>query len=272
MIASKHEETGSAGPGRDALIVIDIGNGVVHLGIWESMQVTCVRGVPTDEHPQLVEELGQLRQRFGKTAPAAVVISSVVPAVAEQVKEAVADLEGNARALVVGADLPLPAPVAVREPGRVGVDRVCAAAAAFEKTRHACTVVDFGTAITVDLIDDEGTFVGGAIFPGTALQAWALSEGTAALPLVKIQSPEQAVGRDTTEAIRSGILNGVAGAVRGIVEQYATELNAWPQVVATGGDLERLLDRCDFIDSAVTDLTLMGVGLAFARHRPGAGK
>ena len=78
---------------------------------------------------------------------------------------------------------------------------------------------------------------------------------------------QDAVGHDTVEAIRSGIHYGIPGAVRGIVEQYATQLNQWPQVVATGGELPLLLDRCDFIDTPVPDLTLLGVGLAYAKHR-----
>jgi type III pantothenate kinase len=133
-------------------------------------------------------------------------------------------------------------------------------------------VVDFGTAITVDLIDDTGRFAGGAILPGAELQAQALARGTAALPEVEPTPPEDAIGRDTSEAIRSGICNGIPGAVRGIVEQYAAKLNQWPQVVATGGDLGLFLERCDFIDSPVPNLTLIGVGLAHSKHHQPAGR
>ena len=229
------------------------------------MKVAGAKRVAAADREGFAAAFAELCGRFSEGKPEAVVVASVVPEAVGWIRECAA--AAGHRTLVVGQEVPLPSRVAVREPTRVGVDRVCAAAAAFERTGHACTIVDFGTAITVDLVDDEGTFVGGAILPGPALQAKALADGTAALPQVELSSPEQAIGRDTTEAICSGILNGVAGAVRGLVEQYATELNTWPQVVATGGGLEQLLDRCDFIDSAVADLTLMGVGLAYARHR-----
>ena len=167
---------------------------------------------------------------------------------------------------MVGQGIELPIEVKLREPHRVGVDRVCTAAAAFERTGHGCTVVDFGTTVTVDLVDDAGVFLGGAILPGPRLQAQALAKYTAALPEVDPQPPANPIGADTVEAIGSGVCYGIAGAVRGLVERYATVLHHWPQVVATGGQLELFMPECDFIDSAVPDLTLLGVGLAHTRH------
>jgi type III pantothenate kinase len=251
---------------KTAVVAIDVGNMSITLGGWEAMKVVGSAHLPTSDRQQFPAALTRLCTRFPDGKPQAVVLASVVPDAVGWIRDCVASVT-EVRALVVGSEIPLPIPVAVREPDRVGVDRVCAAAAAFDRTGHACTIVDFGTAVTVDLVDDRGTFVGGAILPGPALQARILAEGTTALPEIGLAPPEQSIGRDTVEAIRSGIYNGIAGAVRGLVEQYATVLNTWPQVVATGGDLEALLPRCDFIDNAIPDLALMGVGLAYARHR-----
>lgn len=258
-------EPASDQPAPGAVVVIDVGNSSMALGLWDRLRVTRAVRMPTAGRKRFRSVWGDLCARFAAKRPAAVVVASVVPDALEWIGNVVAEVADRELA-VVGDGIGLPCPVAVREPRRVGVDRVCAAAAAFECTRHACTVVDFGTAITVDLIDDEGTFVGGAILPGAGLQAKALAQGTAALPEVEPTPPDDPIGRDTHEAIRSGICHGIPGAVRGIVEQYATTLNHWPQVVATGGDLGLFLDRCDFIDSAVPDLTLLGVGLAYAKH------
>ncbi|MEK6674413.1 MAG: type III pantothenate kinase, partial [Planctomycetota bacterium] len=126
--------------------------------------------------------------------------------------------------------------------------------------------VDFGTAVTVDLVDDEGTLLGGAILPGLRMQFRALHSNTAQLPEVEPGFPESPYGRNTTEAIQTGVCRGLIGAVRGLVESYATSLNRWPQVVATGGDLEFLAPHCDFLDTMVTHLALRGVGLAYAKH------
>ena len=256
----------SAKLNQTGIVAIDVGNRGIALGGWDAMKVVGAAHLPTSDHQQFPAALTRLCTGFPNGKPHAVVLASVVPDAVGWIRDCVTSV-AKVRAPVVGSEIPLPIPVAVREPDRVGVDRVCAAAAAFDRSGHACTVVDFGSAVTVDLVDDQGTFVGGAILPGPALQARILAEGTAALPEVALAPPEQPIGRDTVEAIRSGIYNGIAGAVRGLVEQYATVLNTWPQVVATGGDLEALLPRCDFIDTAVPDLALMWVGLAYARHR-----
>jgi len=151
------------------------------------------------------------------------------------------------------------------------MDRVCAAAAAYDKIQQACAVVDFGTAVTVDLVDDEGTFIGGAILPGLKLQLRALHEHTAQLPTVDPAFPELPYGRDTIEAMQTGVCRGMAGAVRGLVEGYATHLNRWPQVIATGGDAALMAPYCDFLDNVVSDLTLRGAGLAYTKYLADAG-
>lgn len=271
MIASgqSDEVNNAAGPldkplSEQAILVMDVGNTSITLGAWDASAVHASCSLKPDDASGLAGSIRTLYQHFAGDLPDAVVIASVVPSTLAVVRKTLAGL-GDPSVLVVGQDLPLPMPVAVAEPDRVGTDRVCAAAAAFERTQQACTVVDFGTAVTVDLVDDGGTFAGGAILPGLSLQARALAEGTAQLPLVDVTQPERAVGRDTAEAIRSGICFGLPGAVRVLVERYATDLGTWPQVVATGGDLPAMLELCDFIDSPVPNLTLLGVGLAHAR-------
>jgi len=252
-------------PGSSPLIVIDVGNTSTALGMWDNMRVMGAVQIPTLDEERFTGVFQDLSAGFPGGVPAAVAIASVVPDVLRTIRSFLRRIEGL-KVAVIGQDTDLPIPVAVLAPERVGVDRVCAAAAAYERIGQVCTVIDFGTAVTVDLVDDSGTFLGGAILPGAGLQARALADGTAALPQVCPSPPEHAVGRDTEEAIRSGIHYGLAGAVRGIVEQYATQLNQWPQVVATGGELAQLLELCDFIDTPVSDLTLLGVGLAYVKH------
>ncbi len=254
---------------QNAILVVDVGNSSTALGAWDAGKVSASSRIATGDEAALGECVAKLAPMFNDGCPSAVAVASVVPSAATWLCKGFENLP-NCKVLFVGADLDLPIDVAVREPERVGVDRICAAAAAFDRTKHSCTVIDFGTAITIDLVDDQGVFAGGAILPGAALQAKALAEWTAALPLVVPELPEQAIGLDTEEAIRSGIGYGIPGAVRALVEQYATSLNTWPQVVGTGGGLLEIMARCDFIDTAVPDLTLMGVGLAYARDRMGA--
>jgi type III pantothenate kinase len=262
MIAEAHSR-----PGPSAVAVIEIGNTRIALGIWEDCRVTHARRVTTADEAAFGTAFKELCGMFDGGRPPAVVVGSVVPEVLTQVVTQV-DRRVGLRVQVVGADLPLPIPVSIRSARTVGVDRICSAAAAFEKTRQACTVIDFGTAVTVDLVGDAGEFLGGAILPGARMQARALHEHTAGLPEVEVEFPAAAVGDDTRSAIRSGVCHGIVGAVRGLVEGYATAVGKWPQVVATGGDLELFAPHCDFLDSRAPELCLMGVGLAFAKPKP----
>lgn len=251
-------------------IVIDIGNTTTSIGTWQHGQVTTPLSVQTSDATAFNEALHAHLQAAPRRGPAATAISSVVPeALARIVREVEARL--NRKALIVGAAIPLPIDVAVSAPGAIGTDRVCQAAAAFEQFQTGCTVVAFGTAVTVDLIDDEGTLLGGAILPGVDLQLRALHEHTALLPDVARGIPELPYGRNTVEAIQNGVCRGIAGAARSLIESYATHLNHWPQVIATGGDARFLQPYCDFIDTFVMHLALRGVGYAYSKYLVDAG-
>ena len=247
------------------VLVVDVGNHSVKLGIWSQGSVKGRLSVATGDASAFDRALEAERQSFPRRLPPAVVIASVVPAVLEQLCSGPLTVFPR-RPLVVGDSIPLPMDVGVDYPKAIGVDRVCAAAAAYERLRTACTVVDFGTAITVDLVDDDGVLMGGAILPGIEMQLRALHEHTAVLPHVAPDTCPFPYGRNTTEAIQTGVGRGVVGAVRAIVEGYATHLNRWPQVVATGGDLPAIAAQFDFLDTLTDGLTLSGIGLAYRRH------
>jgi type III pantothenate kinase len=247
------------------VVVIDIGNTSIKIGTWRQGEMSAPLSAPTADDGAFLEAYQAHVAAAPMGRPAATVIGSVVPAALERVRAAAGESQG-VEPLVVGENVPLPIDVGVDDQRKVGVDRVCAAAAAFDKLQSACTVVDFGTAVTVDLVDDDGILVGGAILPGLRLQLRALHEHTAALPLVEPAIPELPYGRNTVEAMQTGVCRGLAGAVRGLVEGYATHLQRWPQVVATGGDAAVLAPHCDFLDTVVRDLALRGVGVAYSKY------
>lgn len=159
-------------------------------------------------------------------------------------------------------------PVEVQSPERVGLDRLAAAAAAcqWRQQGQAVVVVDIGTAITVDLVDEQGVFQGGAILPGFRAAAAALHHATDALPLVEEVPDERppVVGRNTEAAIRSGLYYGVRGAVVAIVDRMAAQCSTPPQVLFTGyAPLSDALQRFQAV--WVPDLVLRGVALAAQR-------
>jgi type III pantothenate kinase len=247
------------------IAVIDIGNTSTHLAQWQEGKVSAPAVVPTHDAAAVEEAFDALRGAFARTGPAAVVIASVVPDATDVVREMVAR-KLDRQALVVGEQIPLPLEHDLLDARTLGVDRMCAAAAAFHQLQDACVIVDFGSAVTVDLVDEEGTYQGGAILPGVNMQLRALHEFTAALPEVEPGTPEHATGRNTIQAMQLGVGEGIIGAVQRLVERYAESIGRWPQVVATGGDLTAIAARCEYLDSLVPDLTLRGIGLAYRRY------
>ena len=105
--------------------------------------------------------------------------------------------------------------------------------------------------------------MGGAILPGFRLSDRILHEGTALLPQVEVVKPECSYGRDTQQAISAGIFFGALGAIRELIERYATDLGSWPTTIITGGDGELIRTECDFIQAYVPELTLLGIELAY---------
>jgi type III pantothenate kinase len=143
----------------------------------------------------------------------------------------------------------------------IGEDRLLNAAAAFDVLKQACVVVDAGTAITVDFVDGAGTFHGGAIAAGAQLQLDALSQRADLLPETEMQKPQQAIGHNTLDAMRSGVYFGLRGMVRELVEQYAQTLGSFPMVAVTGGDGNLLFRDFELVDRIVPNLTMMGLYL-----------
>ncbi|MBI1825671.1 MAG: type III pantothenate kinase [Planctomycetes bacterium] len=252
------------------IVVIDIGNSSTKVATWHEDRLNQPLTALTGDDEAFERVFRAHVDEASSGRPTATVISSVVPKALERIREQV-ESRLQKSALVIGDAIPLPMEFEVDDEHSVGVDRVCAAYAAYEKLQRGCTVISFGTAVTVDLVDDEGTFLGGSILPGIRMQFRALHEYTAVLPEAPPEFPDLPYGRNTIQALQNGVCRGVAGAVRGLVEAYATRLNHWPQVVATGGDAAFLAPHCDFIDNMVADLVLRGAALSYVKHLTDSG-
>lgn len=247
------------------LLVLNLGNSRLAMGSFAAGELGNVVRVP---HVQRGEWAGRIREiwsRLGEREGAAVVAASVNPALNEALEHAVEQATGR-RTLWVGKDVELPIKVLTDEPEQTGVDRVLNVAAAHEQMGTACAVVDAGTAITLDLCNDAGEFLGGAIAPGVAMQLDALHEKTAKLPRVEFEVPKGAIGQTTRDAILQGVYHGIRGMVKELVEAYATQLGQWPELIATGGDAPRLFGGWELVHAVAPDLTLYGIALAYAEH------
>lgn len=190
-------------------------------------------------------------------------ICSVVPERTQVVAAAAAQIAG-APPLLIHAGMPLPFELAYDTPQTLGVDRLAAAAAGWvmygpSHPGHAVVVVDAGTAVTYEVVEPPGRYVGGAIAPGPELLKAALHNGTAQLPDVPMELPATAIGRSTREAIQAGVMYGFVDAARGMLARIGDQFDRRPIIIATGGWGARLKDHLEEIRHVEPDLVLHGI-------------
>lgn len=255
-------------PGDNKLLVVDVGNTQTHFGIFEagSDQVSedwrfaTVRESTGDELGAALSNLLALRGLGFKEITRSIV-SSTVPQLSEQWMLMAQRYLGH-EMLVVGPGVKTGMPIRIDNPREVGADRLVNSVAAYDRYKTTCVVVDFGTAITYDVISDSGEYLGGIITPGAEISLDALYERAAKLPKVEILEPRGLIGKSTVEAIRSGIAYGFAGQVEGIVRRLRAELGADTAVIATGGLARVVVPFArETIDEVDDYLTLNGLRL-----------
>jgi len=248
------------------LLALDVGNTSVKCVLIDGERIEPALRVPTMPVPGLKDRLREALAASGVRIPpgARCVVSSVCPAA----EPAVVNLCGRfgGRAEFFGRDLAVPLPTAVSAADKVGVDRLLLALAARHEAGAPCIVVSAGTAITVDLVDADGRFAGGAIAPGFGLCARALHESTALLPHIEPGQPQKVVGTDTASAITNGVYWSCAGGVLALAARYheMPRCESAP-LICTGTDAPLLLaalpDRGTF---DVPDLIFQGMAQALA--------
>ena len=246
-----------------SVLACDVGNSAIHFAHVKGEQVTDLHTMPVDDLVGLGQALAELWGRM--PSPKRLAAASVNPGALEALESAAMKAISQAT-LVVGRDVPLPIETKLPHPQAAGTDRLCAAVAAFNRLGAACVVADFGTAVTIDCVDDEGVFLGGSILPGLGMAAKSLHANTAQLPPVKIEPMNRPFGTETKEAILSGLLAAARGALRQLVEAYATEIGHWPLVIVTGTDAELVCGdpgRSDLVQAIVPDLVIRGVAMAY---------
>lgn len=168
--------------------------------------------------------------------------------------------------LRIGIDIQPKIPIKVKNPERVGIDRIVNAIAAYRIVNKDLIVVDAGTAITFDVVSKMGEYLGGVIAPGLKMCANALHTQTALLPPVKVVKPEKVIGIDTEEAMISGIYWGCVGAVKVILERLFDELGCKPPVFATGGDASLIAGSVEYINKIIPSLTLDGIRIVYTER------
>ncbi len=242
------------------------------IGLFKGDEVLHQWRVKTDQD-STVDEIASLfhglfsMQGVTFTDITAVIISSVVPPM--QLAWTVFSQKHLSLSPFLVKDLDPGIKICIDNPEEVGADRVVNTVAGFEKYKTDLIIVDFGTAITFDCVSKKGEYIGGIITPGLAISLDALATRTAKLPRVDISRPPKSpIGKNTVEAIRSGILYGYGGLVDGIVrrvkEQFAPDI---PKVVATGGMASLIAPYTESIENIEPMLTLQGLRILYEKNR-----
>ena len=187
------------------------------------------------------------------------IISSVVPQVLNSFQSAIKKLTGKA-SLVVGPGIKTGLDIRLENPGQTGADLVVADVAALREHKPPLIVIDMGTATTMSVLDENGAHIGGCIIPGVRISMDALTDKTALLPGLQLDQPKRAIGRNTIDAMRSGIMMGTASMLDGMVERMEQELGSKTTVIATGGIAKFIVPLCK--TPMVYDKDLLIKGLA----------
>ncbi len=248
------------------ILLFDIGNTHTHLGLASDRRVVRQRNIRTaDWFSGAAEKL--LRQFVGRNPPRGSAVCSVVPVATPLVTRGIRRLwqlpclELTPRTLR-GVQIDYP------RPETIGPDRLANAVAARHAFGAPVVVVDFGTAVTFDVVDSRGCYVGGIIAPGLAAMTDYLHEKTALLPRIRIREIERAIGKSTRQAMLVGAVHGYRGLVRELVMELKRELKARRlPVVATGGYGGLIASRLPEITAVDPLLTLEGLRLVWQAHQ-----
>jgi type III pantothenate kinase len=249
------------------LLAIDVGNTNTVIGCFKGDHLTASWRVKTDARATADEFALLLRGLLAEQPiPDGIVACSTVPAVQHELRDVFARYYPDLPCLIVEPGVKTGVPILYDNPREVGADRIVNAAAAHHLFGGPAIVVDFGTSTNFDVVSARGEFLGGAVAPGIEISVDALANRAARLLKVELVRPRSVIGKSTVEALQSGVIYGFAGQIDGIVRRIATELDAPPRVIATGGLATLVLEESETITDHEPDLTLIGLRLVFERN------
>ena len=230
------------------ILTIEIGNSTITLGGVEGDQIRFECRINTDRvktSDTYCIDLKTLFEIYGIDLNhiEGVIISSVVPQVLNSVRTAIRKLL-NIEPMVVGPGLKTGLDIRLENPAQMGAGLVAADVAALAEYRPPLILIDMGTATTMSVLDPKGAHLGGCVCPGVKISLDALTSRTSLLPGIQLDSPKQAVGRNTADAMRSGIMYGTAAMLDGMIDRFSQETGWNFNIVATGRLAERIAPLC----------------------------
>ena len=244
------------------IIAIDIGNTETTVGIgsndvWNSYRFTTRDANTSDELLALFNSTLDL-DADSKNQIAGSIICSVVPQVTNNMVQAV-EKYLNSLPIVVGPGVKTGLKVNIDNPKELGPDRIANSVAGYKIAESDVVIVDLGTATTFDVVNAKKEYLGGAIAPGIKISLDALTSKTASLKSVELDLPKKVVGKNTYEAIQSGLIYGHASMIDAMIEKLLQELGTKPKIILTGGLSETIKPALNLNAAYEEDLTLIGL-------------
>ncbi len=242
------------------ILAVDIGNTNINIGSFQGKKLIthfCVdnKCLVSQKHTFPLDPSILNKSKY-------IIVASVNPKI-ESVFYKYLEKKHKEKVLLIGREIKPMIPILVENPQKVGIDRLLNALAAYRRSKTSTIVIDFGTAITIDIVSKKGEFMGGLILPGIRTSACALSKQTALLPEVDIKRPAKIIGNNVENAIKAGIYFGTVGSIIHIVREVRKVYRDLEYTIATGGDAKTFKKDIPEIDKFIPRLTLNGIRIAF---------
>jgi type III pantothenate kinase len=252
------------------ILVVDIGNSNIVIGGVQDEEIVFearIRTEATKTSDEYCVDLKILMDVYSVDPDAVegAIIASVVPQVLNSIQTAIYKLTGKT-SLVVGPGLKTGLNIKIENPAQTGADLVVGSVAALREHKPPMIVVDMGTATTMVVLDETGALIGGCICPGVRISLDALTERTALLPGLQLDQPKRAIGRNTIDCMRSGIMMGTACMLDGMIQRMEEELGQKTKVIATGGIARFITPMCKTPIIYDKDLLIKGLAMLYREN------
>ncbi len=253
------------------ILAVDIGNSNIVLGCFEGEEILFTERLSTNlqattlEYTIMIKNILELNG-FNDFSFQGGIISSVVPSVTLAVKAAMERLTDH-RVMVVGPGIKTGLKILLDNPAQLGSDRVADAVAAVNNYRAPIIIVDMGTATTISVIDHDKNFLGGMILPGLRASLDSLTNRTSQLPNISLVPPKKIIGSNTIDCMKSGIINGTASSIDGIIDRIEDELGEKCTVISTGGVSQTIIPFCKKEIILDDQLLLKGLMIIYNKNK-----
>lgn len=252
------------------ILAIDMGNSNIVIGGIDATTTYFVERVTTNHGKTDLEYAVNIKNimaihNLPLSCIEGAIVSSVVPPLTEVVLSAVKKITGKTP-LLVGSGMKTGLNIKMDNPKTVGSDLIADAVAALKYYPTPIIIIDMGTATTMSVIDQAGSYTGGIIFPGLRVSLDSLSSRAAQLPYIGLNAPDKIIGKNTIECMKNGILYGNAAMIDGLIDRIEEELNSKAALIATGGLAPSVITLCKHEISYDNALLLKGLLILYEKN------